>query len=72
MKAETWVFLATTIFFLIVTPIYWVATASGRYLDGNGGRERAGLMSGGPSAVVTNLAMMRFDEKTREMYLATY
>ena len=42
------------------------------YLDGNGGRERAGLMSGGPSAVVTNLAMMRFDEKTREMYLAHY
>ena len=28
--------------------------------------------SGGPSAVVTNLAMLRFDEKTREMYLAHY
>jgi glutaconate CoA-transferase subunit B len=42
------------------------------YLDGNGGRERAGLMSGGPTAVVTNLAMMRFDEKTKEMYLAYY
>jgi hypothetical protein len=36
VKVETWVFLATTLFFLIVTPIYWVATASGRYLDGNG------------------------------------
>jgi glutaconate CoA-transferase subunit B len=42
------------------------------YLDGPGAREREGLMPGGPTAVVTNLALMRFDGKTKEMYLANY
>ncbi|HET6488479.1 MAG TPA: CoA-transferase [Syntrophales bacterium] len=42
------------------------------YLDGPGAREREGLMPGGPTAVVTNLALMRFDETTKEMYLANY
>jgi len=42
------------------------------YLDGPGGRERAGLMSGGPTSVITNLAMMKFDDQTKEMYLAYY
>jgi glutaconate CoA-transferase subunit B len=42
------------------------------YLDGPGTREKAGLMPGGPTAVITNLGMMRFDEKTKEMYLAHY
>lgn len=40
------------------------------WLDGPKGREKAGLPEGGPSAVITNMAVMRFDDKTREMYLA--
>jgi glutaconate CoA-transferase subunit B len=39
------------------------------WLDGPEGRKRAGLPGGGPSAVVTDLGVMRFDEKTKEMYL---
>lgn len=42
------------------------------YLDGPGARERAGLMSGGPTAVITNLGVMYFDSETKEMYLAYY
>lgn len=42
------------------------------WLDGPDGRKKAGLPGGGPSAVITNMAIMRFDEKTREMYLAGY
>ena len=42
------------------------------YLDGPKGREKAGLMPGGPTAVITNMAVMRFDDKTKEMYLASY
>ncbi len=39
------------------------------YLDGPGGRERAGLPRGGPSVVITDLGVYRFDEATKEMYL---
>ena len=39
------------------------------WIDGPEGRENAGLPGGGPSAVITNMGVMRFDEKTREMYL---
>lgn len=43
------------------------------YLDGPGARERAGLKpGGGPTAVITNLGMMYFDDDTKEMYLARY
>lgn len=42
------------------------------YLDGPGGREKAGLPPGGPAAVITDMGMMRFDEKTKEMYLAQF
>jgi len=42
------------------------------YLDGPGARERAGLLSGGPTAVITNLGVMYFDNETKEMYLAYY
>lgn len=42
------------------------------YLDGPDGREKAGLMPGGPTLVVTNMGVMRFDDKTKEMYLAYY
>ncbi len=40
------------------------------WLDGPDGRKKAGLAEGGPAAVVTNMAVMRFDDKTRKMYLA--
>src|SRR3990170_4279022 len=39
------------------------------YLDGPGGRERAGLPRGGPAAVITDLGIYRFDEATKEMFL---
>ena len=42
------------------------------YLDGPGGREKAGLQPGGPTAVITNMGVMRFDYETKEMYLANY
>lgn len=42
------------------------------YLDGPKGREKAGLMPGGPTVVITNMAVMRFDDQTKEMYLAHY
>lgn len=40
------------------------------WLDGPGGRTRAGLVECGPSVVVTNMAVMRFDDHNRKMYLA--
>ena len=40
------------------------------WLDGPCGRSRAGLPAGGPEAVVTNRAMLKFDDSTRRMYLA--
>jgi len=40
------------------------------WIDGSRGREKEGLPPGGPVAVITDMAVMRFDEKTREMYLA--
>jgi glutaconate CoA-transferase subunit B len=42
------------------------------WLDGPGTREKAGLSSGGPSSVITNMAMMGFDDDTKEMYLTGY
>ena len=42
------------------------------WLDGPDGRNNAGLPGGGPSAVITNMAIMRFDEETKEMYLSGY
>jgi len=43
------------------------------WMDGPGGRERAGLPGNvGPQAVVTDLGIMKFDEKTKRMYLAGY
>lgn len=40
------------------------------WLDGPDGRSKAGLPGGGPAAVITNMAIMRFDEETKEMYLS--
>jgi glutaconate CoA-transferase, subunit B len=42
------------------------------HLGGPGGRRKAGLPAGGPQCVVTNLAVMRFDDDTKEMYLDGY
>ena len=41
------------------------------FLDGPGSREKAGLLGGGPSLVVTNLCQMDFDPETKRMRLAT-
>ena len=42
------------------------------WLTGPGSREEAGLSPGGPAAVITNLAVMGFDEDSREMFLQGY
>jgi glutaconate CoA-transferase subunit B len=42
------------------------------WLEGRDSRKKAGLIRGGPIAVVTNLGVMKFQEKTKEMYLAEY
>lgn len=43
------------------------------YIDGPGAREKAGLPPDtGPSAIITNKAVLRFDKLTGEAYLATY
>ncbi|BBO88930.1 CoA-transferase subunit beta [Desulfosarcina ovata] len=39
------------------------------HLDGPDGRRKAGLPAGGPELVITNMAVMRFDDTTKEMYL---
>lgn len=41
------------------------------YLDGYDSREKAGLKQGGPSAIITNKCIFRFDEVTKEAYLAS-
>ncbi len=40
------------------------------WLDGPEGRAKAGLAEGGPSSVITNMAILRFDTHNRQMYLA--
>ncbi|MDD4802472.1 MAG: CoA-transferase subunit beta [Syntrophomonas sp.] len=42
------------------------------WMDGPGGRKKVGLPEVGPQALVTELGIMRFDEKTKLMYLAEY
>lgn len=42
------------------------------WINGGDSRRRAGLARGGPIAVVSNLGVMKFQAKTREMYLAEY
>ncbi len=39
------------------------------FFDGPGARERYGYKHGGPDCVISDKAVMRFDEKTKEMYL---
>jgi glutaconate CoA-transferase, subunit B len=40
------------------------------WLGGPDGRKKAGLAEGGPAAVVTDMAVMRFDDNSRKMYVA--
>jgi glutaconate CoA-transferase, subunit B len=40
------------------------------WLEGGDSRRRAGFARGGPVAVVTDLAVLKFDDVTKEMYLA--
>lgn len=42
------------------------------WIDGPDGRKNLGLPEVGPQSVVTELGIMRFDEKTRRIYLAEY
>ena len=43
------------------------------WIDGPGGRARVGLPADrGPVAVVTNYGVMKFDDETKRMYLASY
>lgn len=42
------------------------------FLDGTGSREKIGLHGGGPGVVISTLGILRFDSKTREMYLDSY
>jgi glutaconate CoA-transferase subunit B len=42
------------------------------WLEGGDSRRKAGLIRGGPAAVVTTKAVMRFRPDTKEMYLASY
>jgi len=42
------------------------------WLEGGDSRQRAGLIRGGPSVVVTTLGVMRFRPDSKVMYLASY
>ena len=39
------------------------------WIDGPDGRKKAGLPGGGPACVITDMAIMGFDETSRKMYL---
>jgi len=39
------------------------------YLDGPGSREKNGYPGAGPSVIISNMAIFRFDEQTKEAYL---
>jgi len=40
------------------------------WIPGPGGRKDAGLPDGGPSMVITDMGMMRFDDESKQMYLS--
>ncbi len=44
----------------------------GGWQEGGDNRQKAGLIRGGPSVVVTTKGVMRFYPDTKEMYLASY
>ena len=49
-------------------PVLDYMTSPG-WVDGPGGREKAGLRGRGPAAVVTNMAVMGFDKDTCKMFV---
>lgn len=69
-------FVARTIIFMQHERRKFVNTldylTSPGWLDGPEGRRRAGLTGNGPSSVITDRAVMGFDETTREMVLEAY
>lgn len=42
------------------------------WMEGEDSRRKAGMIRGGPSAVVTTMGVMRFRPQTKRMYLASY
>jgi glutaconate CoA-transferase subunit B len=42
------------------------------YLEGPGTRERLGMIGGGPTCVVSTMGVYRFNDVTKEMYLAEF
>jgi len=46
-------------------------TTSPGYGDGGDWRQRVGLPRGGPAAVITTRGVLRFEEESKEMYLAS-
>jgi glutaconate CoA-transferase subunit B len=42
------------------------------YFNGGKEREKYGFVGKGPSIVISNMGILRFDAETREMYLASY
>jgi glutaconate CoA-transferase subunit B len=42
------------------------------WIDGPDAREKSGLQIGGPSAVVTNMGIMRFNKYSKKSYLASF
>lgn len=42
------------------------------YLGGPGEREKLGMQGGGPNCVISTMGVYRFDEDTKEMYLAEF
>jgi len=67
-------FVQRTIIFMKQEKRKFVSTVdyltSPGWLDGPDGRETAGLGGGGPAVVITDMAIMGFDESTREMVLS--
>jgi len=41
------------------------------YLDGGEARERAGLLGGGPQAIITDKCVLNFDKETKEAYVSS-
>ncbi len=41
------------------------------WILGPGGRKEAGLPEGGPTMVITDMGVMRFDNESKEMYLSS-
>ena len=54
----------------LVEKVHYVTSPG--YGDGSDWRERVGLVRGGPSAVITDLGVLRFDPETKESVLASF